>query len=174
MKSTLLLLALVPLLVGVGACGGTNSASRQSNIVAANVAGEHESESKALDHDDERYPNDDTSTIAGHPGPGYVVTAADRRKVATLVKRYYMVALAGDGASACSMLYSSIAKALPGDYGRASGAQYMRRETCAAVASKLFKHFHRQIAAEVPILRIASMRFHEGRGRVYLWFRNIR
>jgi hypothetical protein len=106
-----------------------------------------------LDHDDEHVPNDDTprkNVLESR----YVATAADRPVVVALVRRYYAAALAGDGAKACSMLYSPFAHSVAEDYGQAPGPTYLRgAKTCSALMSGVFEHFHKRLVAEALVLR---------------------
>ena len=74
------------------------------------------------------------------PAYGHEASAADRRAVTALVKRYYAAAAASDGSTACSLLYSNLANSVPEDYGKPPGPAYARGKTCAVVMFKIFKH----------------------------------
>lgn len=97
--------------------------------------------------------------------------AADRKAITGLVRRYYAAALADNGARGCAMMLPSVAKAVPLDYGR-DGAFYLRRAkgTCAAVMSLMFKHEHRLLAREVPVLQFVRVAVHGNEGQVILRF----
>jgi hypothetical protein len=100
-------------------------------------------------YDNNRYHDSDDSSILAY---GHAAGAAKKRAIAAAVKRYYMAAAAGDGATACSMLVSSIARAAPEDYGQAPGPAYLRgAKTCAAVMSLLFKHDHSQLTGMIAV-----------------------
>ncbi len=109
--------------------------------------------------------NNDSSLNFGHPA-----NAADQRTIASLVERYYRVALAENGAKACSMIYSTLAEATPEDYGSFAGPAYMRGNTCPVILTKLFVHFHAALAAELPKLTVLHVRLEEHHGKVILGF----
>jgi hypothetical protein len=77
---------------------------------------------------------------------GHAASAADKRAIAALVKRYYAAAAASDGAKACPLMYSTLQEAIPEDYGQPPGPAYARGKTCAVVMSKLFAHVHSRLA----------------------------
>lgn len=104
---------------------------------------------------------------------GRAAEAPDKRAVTALVKRYYRAALARDGASACTMLYSTLAESAPEDYGE-YGASYLKgAKSCPAVLDKTFEFFHRQIAAESASLQVARVRLKERHGIAVLRFRKL-
>jgi hypothetical protein len=87
------------------------------------------------------------------------------------VKRYYTAAAAKDGLTACSLILSSIAKALPEDYGQAPGPHYLRGgKTCRAVMSRLFTHFHRLLVTDAATLIVAQVRLDTTGGYAVLSF----
>jgi hypothetical protein len=96
---------------------------------------------------------------------GHLASATDDKAVTALVKRYYTAAVAGDGASACSMIIPSFARAVPEDYGRATGPTYLRGgKSCPAVMSLLFKHSHQQLAAGATTLEVTGVRVSGNQG----------
>lgn len=103
---------------------------------------------------------------------GHAVSPSVSGAVTALVKRYYAVALAGQGARGCAMLYSTIAEGLVEDDSREPGGPpYMRgASTCTQVLDALYHHFHAQFAAEVPILQVTSVRLQGGYGYAFLRF----
>jgi hypothetical protein len=183
MRPLVALLAVVLLSLSASACGASKNAtsvSQTSSTVEApsNVAptatttsSSHEPNNEN-DNDDHRrlkVPVDDTNngTIRAY---GHAASAADTRAVTSLLKRYYAIALAGEGAKACTMIVPSLVKAIPLDYGQ-FGAPYLHgAKTCAAVMSRLFKHEHRQLAAEIPHMKLLSLRLGGNQGLVLLGF----
>lgn len=114
-------------------------------------------------HDD---TNNNQVLDFGRPASG-----AEKRSITAIVKRYYTTALAGEGAKACSMIYSTFAEAIAEDYGQPGGPTYMRgAKTCAAALSELFKYFHAQLEVEVPKLGIAHVLVKERHAMVVLSF----
>jgi hypothetical protein len=94
------------------------------------------------------HDGDDTSVLTY----GHAAGAAEARAVAAVVKRYYAAAAVGDGATACSMILPTLAKAIPEDYARPTGPVYLRGgKTCRAVMSRLFKHFHDKLAGAIEV-----------------------
>lgn len=76
---------------------------------------------------------------------GVPMKAADTKAIEALVRRYYAVAMSGDGAKACSMMDRGYAKAVPIDYGKFGPSYLHAGKTCAQVASLQFKHSRSQI-----------------------------
>jgi hypothetical protein len=103
---------------------------------------------------------------------GHAAGPADDRAVTALIKRYYTAALREDGAHACSMLYVRLAESVVEDHGRESaGPRYLSQGTsCPAVMRLLFKHYHGQLAAELPLLRVARVRLVQRHGLAILRF----
>jgi len=89
---------------------------------------------------------------------GRVAPPADRRAITRLVKRYFAAAAAHDGAAACAMILPALAKTAPETLGRPPGPSYARGTTCAAVISRIFIHYHRQLAAHLPTLEVSDVR----------------
>jgi hypothetical protein len=104
---------------------------------------------------------------------GHAASAADRRDIVALVKRYYAIAAAGDGARACAILYSLFAEEVPETYGEPPGDPALRGKTCAAVMSKVFKQRRRQLIQEAPSLKVIGVRIRGLRGLALLSFRGI-
>lgn len=84
--------------------------------------------------------------------------AKDTRAITTLIKRYYAVAVAENGVAGCAMLFPTIAESVPEDFGLSPpGPPYARGTTCAGVLTLTFRHFHPQLALEVPHLTVARV-----------------
>jgi hypothetical protein len=94
--------------------------------------------------------SDDLDSLrVGHPA-----SAADRKAVEAIVKRYYAVAVTGDGASACSLMDRAFAKSVPIDYGQ-FGAPYLHGgKTCAEIATREFKHSRKLLASAIYITAV--------------------
>jgi hypothetical protein len=177
MRWLTLLLGFALLSLGVCACGGaskstgsttkTSTTQASSSVSAANApdtsaSGSTSSSKSAVDPDHDDYVIEDY---------GHAASATEKRTVTALVKRYYAAALASDGATACSMLMSSLAKAIPEDYGRSPGPPALRGSTCSGVISKLFKSQHQQLAAEVATMAVARVRVNGNHAFALLAFR---
>jgi hypothetical protein len=184
-KPLLALFAIAAIAAGVCACGGastgTQSASHASSSAApssstaATGASNNTSTTDYTKADSDKdndigAPHDDTNNNS-ELDFGHAANAADKRTVTALVKRYYATALAGDGAKACSMIYSTLAEAVPEDYGQPPGPLYMRgAKTCPAAMALLFKHFHTLLTLEVPKLEVTRVRLIEHHGYALLSF----
>lgn len=166
-------LTAILLAIGVSACGGTNTSSHSSSTsTSASTAEAPVTSQLKVDRDkdsDVEAAADDTNNNStlnfGHPAH-----PTERRAIVSLLERYYRVALAENGAAACSMLYSTLAEAVVEDYGGLAGPRYMQGNTCPIVMTKLFKHFHPVLAVELPKLEAARVRLQKHRGLVVLNF----
>jgi hypothetical protein len=115
LKPWLALVALVLLGVGVVACGGSGGGT---TTVSAPIVSDF----------------------------GHAADPADRRALTALVGGYYAAAAAGQGERACGMLFFALAESVAEKYGRAPGPRYLNgAETCQAVLSRVFAHFHTQL-----------------------------
>jgi hypothetical protein len=107
-------------------------------------------EDPALDHQpsdaNEGYRDaDDLDSLSvGHPA-----SAADTKAIEALVKRYYAVAVTGNGAKACSMMARGFARGVPVDYGKFGPPYLHGLKTCAAIVSLQFKHFRSRITSAI-------------------------
>lgn len=116
------------------------------------------------------YYDSDDATVRGY---GRAANGRDRRTIAALVSRYFAAAAREDGATACSMIVKVYANSVPEDLGRPPGPPYSRGGTCAAVLSKLFYHYHRQLAAHAAQLEVTSVRTGQGRAVAVLGFKTL-
>lgn len=186
MKLLLTLSAIVLLGVGTTACGSagksTGSAAHASSdatptettpstIPSSTTSAPPETKVDAdKDNDVGAAPHDDTNNNSTLDF-GKAASPSEQRTITMLVKRYYAAALAENGAAACSMIYSTLVEAIPEDYGQSPpGPPYMRGTTCPAVMTLLFKHYHDQLALEVPRLQVARVRLKEHHGLAILSF----
>jgi hypothetical protein len=117
------------------------------------------------DRRSDAYDKDDKAIVyLGHEaGP------TDRRSIIDIVNRYQKAAAAGDGATACSLIYSPIAESVVEDYGRSpAGPPALRGKTCAVVMSKLFKQQHQQLTGYLAMLHITKVRIDGNQGLALL------
>jgi hypothetical protein len=115
------------------------------------------------------YDQDDDSVRAF----GQAANGEERRAISSLVRRYFAVAAAGDGAGACAMIVPSLRVAIPEDLGRPPGPSYARGDTCRTVVSRVFSVFHVQLAAYASRLAITAVRVEGDRGLVVLGFASL-
>jgi hypothetical protein len=174
MRSLLTLPSIALLGLGVGACGdagkGTDSASGSPSSAAATVATTRAEPRLPTDSDEDndnpggsRYDADDSPVLRF----GQAANHAEERAIASLVRRYYAAGAAGDGASACSLLYPLLAESVAEEYAQSLG---LRGKTCAQVLSKLFKRRHRELAGDVAALALTVVRVGGDRGLALVRF----
>jgi hypothetical protein len=161
MKASLALVTVVVLSVWSAACGGagkgTASAPQPSSrIPTGSATGTVRAATQPVE-------NDDHIRTYGHEASG-----AERRMIVALVKRYYADVAAGDGAAACGLLNSSLAKAVPEDYGQPPGPPALRGKTCAAVMSKLSRYVPGQPTAVLAATKVTGVRLRGAQGFVQL------
>jgi hypothetical protein len=139
-------------LLGYG-CGGSNK-SQGSPSVASSA---------------HRPPqNDDYISTYGKEAEG-----ADRQAIISLVTRYYAAAAADDGATACTLLYSTLEKAIPEDYGRPPGPPSTRGKTCPVVLRKFFKHPPRQPVSGLASTKVTGVRIRGSHAFVQLTSKTV-
>ncbi len=170
----------VPLLgssvLGCGNTGSNSSSSASKTLEASTVAAiaPVQAITKADSDRDSDFGGADDTSNASALNYARPASATDQQAIAALVKRYYTAALAGDGAAACSLIYSTLEEAVPEDYGQSPpGPTYMSGTTCPAVLNGLFKHYHNQLAVEVPKLEVARVRLKRNHGWAILTFGSL-
>jgi hypothetical protein len=104
-----------------------------------------------------RYDRDNDATFQWGP----VASAADRRVVVALVKRYYAIAAAGDGAGACSLLDPLIVEMV---------AEDESHRGCAHNMDRLFARFHRQLVEDLGSFRVVVVQRRENTAAVLVDF----
>jgi hypothetical protein len=143
---------------------------------ALNNDGDNDDSTQRKDRDNDSdnmsdsYYDIDDNTVRKY---GHAADASDRRTVAALVKRYFAAAAREDGVTACSMIVPVFANSVPETLGQAAGPLYSRGNTCAVVLSKLFYHFHRQLAAHAAELEVTGVRVDGAKGIAVLGFRTL-
>lgn len=149
MKHVLGLTAVVALTLVLAACGGSgkganpasNAASGSSTATTAHVT------------------SPQAKAIAEY---GHEASPADKQAITALVKRYYAAAAADDGATACSLIHSTLSESVAEDYGQAPGPANLRGKTCEVVMSKLFRQLPGQPGPVLAATEVTGVRV-EGR-----------
>lgn len=86
---------------------------------------------------------------------GQAASAHDAQAITALVSRYYAAAAAADGTKACALLYYILVESLPEQYSRPPGPRYLSgARICRAVLSRVFEHFHTQLAAPPTVTAV--------------------
>jgi hypothetical protein len=174
LSRTLLACAAVALSVaGACACGAASSSTVGVETTAASSPfspaelAKRDQDGDIDELTQSRY-DDDNDAI---PGFGQPADAADRRAIVALIKRYYMVAAAGDGAKACSMQYALTAELLVEEHHHGKGAASLRGDTCAQIMSKLLMQHHRELAEDVSGgYRVLAVQVHLNQGYALVRF----
>jgi hypothetical protein len=179
--------ALLPVLaslivLGVSACGSSSKSTTTASTAASSTQTAKKQDPAQIppepveakvdaDHDSDIHAPYDDKSNASELEFGKPASAADTRAITAAIKRYYAVALAGNGAKACTLIYSPIAESVVEDYGQSPpGQPYMTANSCAGAMTLMFKHFHPQFVAEVPHLRVKRVQLEEHHGIAILSF----
>jgi hypothetical protein len=94
------------------------------------------------------YFDDDDGIVRGY---GHPASVPDMHAAKMLIKRYYAMAVAANGATGCSLLYRTYAASVVEDQGSNAGPRYLRGKSCAIVMTKLFKHMSRSLVKPMAI-----------------------
>lgn len=181
MKWLLALLTIGPLSLVISACGGSTDLARPTAQPSAQTATQATTPTNTTTPLDFRKADSDRDNDVGTPGDdtnndsvlnyAHAASTADKQAIASLIKRYYAAAVAENGAKACALLYSTFAEGVPEVYGQSPpGPPYMRGTTCPTVMTLYFKHFHRQLVAQAPVLQVSRVRLQEHHGFAVLTF----
>jgi hypothetical protein len=175
-------LACALLCAGMGGCGGSSgsagtSASTRPSASAASTAATAAHATAALeaidtDRDNDEGGDTDDNNHRSTEAFGHAAGAADARAIAALVRRYYAIALSGNGARGCALLYSTMEEAVGEDYGGPGGGPPPSgsRRACPEVLDELFAREHARLALLVPKLAVRRVRVFERHGLVFLSF----
>jgi hypothetical protein len=166
MRSLLASLAIAIFSIGAVACGRAGHASKSAGSASRASSNSAAPETNDAEEDRSHADADDDGVLLF----GQAAGAADTRAVTALVKRYYAAAAASDGATGCSLLYSTIAGTVVENYGQPPGPPALRGGSCAVVMSKLFKQHRRQLAAEVATMQVTGVRVKGDQGLALLNF----
>ncbi|MGA9876674.1 MAG: hypothetical protein WBQ21_12790 [Solirubrobacteraceae bacterium] len=165
MKPLCALLITALLGLGVAACGSTSATIATS--------GSYLKKDGDKDFDDDGpqkkvHTNDDAVLLAASGGePG----ERTKQAITAVVKRYYAAAAAEDGATACSLLYSTLANAVASSQTVTASAG---GKTCAAAMSLLYKQQHVQLAADnVATMLVTGVHVKGNLGLAVLGFRTM-
>jgi hypothetical protein len=163
---------LVPALLAVSllggclsACGGSGaqkSASRVSNADPARDIGKttataippggylkSDSDKDTDEHQKGPSNEDMREMVTASHGAG----AANRRAITIVIKRYYLAAVAGDGAKGCALLAPALAEATTREQAQiAPGAG----KSCTASLTRLFGQQHQRLVAEDPATMVVT------------------
>lgn len=146
MRILLALLAIASVGLGVAACGGSGRVRSTSTEFVVNEPIVRVSrELGPIDSDD--YDVLDF---------GHAANAKEKNALVALTRRYYMAAVAEDGAKTCSMLYSAIVRTtVMEEYAHSPG---LSGASCAAVMSKLLVLHHGRLVSDLASLKIDRVR----------------
>jgi hypothetical protein len=155
---TMLTIALVGL--SANGCGGTdkNPSSTPSSVATAPAAAATSTSS---------IPGGGTSHTGNEPYSqrearlylnfGHKANDTETHRVTALVTSYYAAASVGDDVKACSLVYSSVAKNAPEDYGESFGPHHLHATSCPAVLSLVFKYRRGGPTADLTAIKVASV-----------------
>jgi hypothetical protein len=173
MKALFTAMAFGALAVGITACGGASAGTsvsshtppRASTLseVAAAIATHTEPPHGFLNDgdrdgvggrgsDQHSYHDSDDSAIAAFVSG---TDPAEAKPIATVVENYYRALAGGDGEKACAMLLPSLAKSLPGEYGRGAGPPYLLgAKSCPEIIARVSRHFRSSLTGAVTVTGI--------------------
>ncbi len=161
LRSLPALLSVVCLIAGLAGCGGVGGVARSSSSHVTAVAEPVLRVSREFGPIDA----DDYQVLSF----ARAATRVERRKITALLKRYYAVAVAGDGAKACAMLYETTANEVVVEQDNWG----VRGSTCPVVMSRIFRQRHRQLLADADSLKVVLVRTDGLNGRAVLRFRGM-
>jgi hypothetical protein len=92
----------------------------------------------------------------GIVGLGRPATPSELQGIAAFVHRYYALAAAGNGATACRLVIPNLRRSAVEDYGAGSaGPSYLRSaRTCTGVMDAVFSHSHGEISNRFQVSEV--------------------
>ena len=181
MRSWLTALVVTLFATGATGCGGTSRSSAPSARGARSATARATAATRGYVRGDgdvggDDGPNGDDHGVREYGREG---TAAERRAVTAVVKRYYAAAAARDAVEVCALIYSKIADSsnfnavVPEEYRAAPGSSIFRGKRCAQVEALLLEPDHQQLVAESATVQVTSVRVAGAHGLALLGFRSI-
>lgn len=98
-----------------------------------------------------KFPDEDDKTVFAY---GHRSSAAQAKAIASVVKRYFAYAAAGDGSGACSLLLPSIAGSMSEAYGQGAGSSSPSAKTCQALLTGLFKASREELSEAITVVEV--------------------
>jgi hypothetical protein len=172
LSPALLATASLALAFAATGCGSSKGADTGARLSSVSTISGRIVEDKDHDYDGsptDRYDEDDYYILAY----GRAASAAEFSAVTTLLKHYYAAATADDGSEACALMSAVFAHAIIGDDGTGTNVPPGHVETCAQVATSLFKHDHRQLTIDNATLKVTGVRVGEKLGYALLSFKAL-
>lgn len=145
------------------ASAGSGGANRST---FAGTAREQDGDADNDSHGMGPYDNDGDARLTFGPA----ASAAETQAITVLLKRYYTVAAAGGGASACSLTYWLVREKIVEEHDHGRGLPSLRGNTCAQVASKLFRQRHRELTEDVARFKVGAVQVRAKHGWAVLDF----
>lgn len=165
MRSLVVLCMTAVVIFGGVGCGGSSASTHSVAALRAKRASRTTTSSGSEESSGRSPQNDDYISTYGHEA-----SEPERHQVAQLVSRYYAAALAGRGAAACALVYSSLANSVAEEYGGAVG---LRDSSCSIVLPRLFEHVPALSTADLASTRVTGVRLRGARGFVQLSSRGM-
>jgi hypothetical protein len=161
----LALLTAMPLALGLASCAdtGTQALSTGDTRKPAAVTSAGSVKLDADKDNDNRtgsYHDSDDIPVLRY---GRAMRPSEAQPIAALVARYYQAAAAGDGRTACSLLFAPVAQSLPEEEGSSSSS-------CAHAIARLFRRRARRLKSEAQRLDVVGVRVEADRGWALLSF----
>jgi hypothetical protein len=85
---------------------------------------------------------------------GVPASRADAKAIIAAVKRYYAVAVTGNGAKACSLMARAFVRSVVVDYGEFGPSYLHGAKSCTAIAERQFRHARNQLTAAVHVTAV--------------------
>jgi hypothetical protein len=131
---------------------------------------------------DDTYDGDDSAPRKIEEGDDVEVeaysrpaTAAEWRQATAFVHRFFQLAVAGDGATVCAKMTSTLRASLGGGkFAENPRPSYERGKTCAEVMTKVFAHDHRELQAKLAGFEVTAVLTSDITTFVLLAFKGIR
>jgi ketosteroid isomerase-like protein len=168
MKQVCALIVVMTVGMTLGACG---KASKGANIASSATVGP--SASGTTSTSTTTSPHAPSAQARAITEFGHKASPADRQAITALVKRYYAAAASDDGATACSLIYSTIAESVAEDYGQAPAPASLSGNTCEVVMSKLFRQVPQQPSAVLATTEVTGVRVNGRKGYALLRSKTI-
>jgi hypothetical protein len=152
------ILGVLLMALAVGGCGGAGKAAT-STTAAEQMPLQMRTEAAAQDSPETpaRFSEQKTRRYLTF---GRVAGPTETRAAAVVVERYYRAVAVNDGATACRLMYPSMAQATPETIGPLAG----RHESCATVMTLLFRTRDGSPTRDVAGIVVAKLRVKGARG----------
>jgi hypothetical protein len=104
------------------------------------------------------------------PAFGQPADGRDKLAILGLIRRYYVLAAAGNGAGACRLLFGPTAETVLEEHHNGHGPPALRGSTCAQIMSRMFAQRHSELVEDISGYQVLAVQVRRNSGYALVRF----